>query len=472
MATTKWRCIVCNEVFEGDEPPVPCPVCGSGADAFEQIGNKKTKQWRCMICNEVFEGDTPPDLCPVCGASSSAFTEVAEQESQFTKNSSEKFVIIGGGVAGLECAKAIRARNSDCQITMVCGEGVLPYNRPALSDVLEDGMSFPSILLQEEDWYRQNKIDLVMGNPATSIDRYGKLVHLANEDFLPYDKLALATGAKAFCPVPASNGGIPVFTLRSYQDVVQILEKANSSQRAVVVGGGILGLEAAIALQEHNLKITVVELADTILSAQADRYASEIIKENLEKKGMAIKNGLSVTGVTATGVQLSDQSSLEADFVLVSAGIRSETTLAQQCGLNVNRGIVVDSTMKTNDPNIFAMGDCAEFEGKTLGLWSTASVQGQTAGAAMAGDTIAYVPIPPATVFEGASISLFSVGNVRVKFSKEISYFDRYQRVYKNLIFDHRQLAGVVLLGDISNSAKAISAVAAGCGKKEALELI
>jgi rubredoxin len=151
-ATKKWRCTVCGQVFEGDQPPVPCPVCGAGASAFaleEQVGLSK---WRCAVCNQVFDGENPPTSCPICGAGVSAFEKIYEASGEYKKDTDEAFVIVGGGIAALETAKAIRRRNSTASITMILGEGILPYNRPALSDVLADSLSFDSILLEQKTW--------------------------------------------------------------------------------------------------------------------------------------------------------------------------------------------------------------------------------------------------------------------------------------------------------------------------------
>lgn len=473
MEQKTWHCPVCGQDFTGPEPPSPCPVCGAPASVFTSVEAPKPRQWRCLVCGQVFEGAQPPVPCPVCGAGEQAFVPEGEPDAAFRRDTEEHFVLIGGGAAALECAKAIRGRNHTARITMVCGEPVPPYNRPALSDVLADGLSLQSILLQEEGWYREQAIELLVGVEATAIDRQARRVELSNGSTLTYDKLLLATGSRAFVPVKTGGESMPLFVLRSYADCTRVTEAAQQAANAVVVGGGILGVEAAVALRERGVQVTVVETAPRILAAQADETASALVRRRLESRGIKLRCGVSVQQVSRREVLLSDGSSVDSDFVLVAAGVRSETTLAQACGLEVGRGILVDESLRTSDPAIYAAGDCAEYQGKTGGLWSTATAQGQAAGAHLAGDhDAAYTPLPPATVFEGAGVSLFSCGAVHGARLQSLTYEDGFSGIFKRVLLEDGQTVGVILYGSTDGAGDAIGMVTRRAPGREAASLL
>ncbi len=473
MEQKTWHCPVCGQDFTGPEPPSPCPVCGAPAGVFTSVDAPAPRQWRCLVCGQVFEGPQPPVPCPVCGAGEQAFVPEGAPEAAFRRDTDEHFVLIGGGAASLECAKAIRSRNHTARITMVCGEPELPYNRPALSDVLADGLSLQSILLHEADWYREQHIETLVGVQATAIHRQERRVVLSTGESLTYDKLLLATGSRAFVPVKTGEESMPLYVLRSYGDCSRVAAAAAAHKQAVLVGGGILGIEAAVALCDRGVQVTVVEFAPRILAAQADEAASALVQRRLESRGIAVRCGVSVQQVSRQEVLLSDGSTVDASFVLVAAGVRAETGLAAACGLEVQRGILVDETMRTADPAIYAAGDCAEYQGRPGGLWSTATAQGQAAGAHMAGDAeAAYTVLPPATVFEGAGAALFSCGAVSGTRLQSLTYEDVFSGIYKRVLLEDGHTVGVILYGDTAAAGDAIGLVARKAPGAEAVPLL
>lgn len=429
------------------------------------------KRWKCTICGQIFIGDTPPVPCPICGASEDAFVLLEETPSvDYFKDTLDRFVIIGGGAAGLEACKAIRLRNNTCTIRLIAGEGIIPYNRPALSDVLADGYSFEAIALEPFEFYRLNRIELTATAKVESIDPEACIVHLTSGQTFPYDKLLIATGANPFNPIARTDDAIPSFTLRTFTDVGKI-EAAARGKRAIVVGGGILGLEAALALTELGASVTVLELSDRLLALQADAVASERIRHALDKKGVRSITGKSVKHLTATGAILTDDSALEADCAVVSIGVRSEITLGKQLGLCIGRGIQVDGFMRTSMPDVFAAGDCAEYDGRVMGLWSVASCQGQIAGAAMAGDFSAfYEPAVPATAFDVGELSMFSAGTLNGKAS--LTREDEQTGTYRKLYFAEGKLVGAMFVGDIQKSGQAIAMIQQGANAEDAKELL
>ncbi len=364
-----------------------------------------------------------------------------------TNDSNEQYVIIGGGIASLSAARAIRSRDKTGAITMVCGENHPPYSRPSLPGVMADGLSFESLLLEGDLWYAENRVALLLGKRVLSIDAGARSLALDDGAVLPYTKLLLATGSQPFNPVKSAPGAIPVLSLRSYEDAAALGADC-AGKRVVVVGGGILGLEAACALHARGAHVTVVELGPRLLSIQADAAVSAMIESKLYEMGMTVITGKSVDSATPAGALLSDGAAMAADVVLASLGVRSDVSLALAIGLDLSRGIVVDAHMRTSHPDIWAAGDCAEFSGRVLAIAGAASAMGLAAGASMAGDdTAPYAPFLPSTFFELPGLSMFSAGNVDEKTAESAVYTNTATGVYRRLFYEQSHLSGVLFVG-------------------------
>lgn len=427
-----------------------------------------TTKWKCNVCGEIFSH--LPKICPVCGAKKSAFSLYEEEETTFRKDSDEKLVIAGGGIAALEAARAIRARNKTADIVMVIRENRIPYNRPALSDLICKGLSFADIVLENYNFYKQNNIKIIKNVEALDINEQQKSLLLSNGESLPYDKLCIATGADAFNPFKISDNMIPVITLRSFEDAENVLKlMKDKGNRVVIAGGGILGIEAADALNNIGAKVTVIERNSFIVKAQLDEYAATKLKQNMHDSGVTVITDKTITQIDNKGVTLSDNEIIEADFMLVSMGVRSQITLAKKTSIKTDRAIIVDEYMRTNNQEIFAAGDCAEYDGKSGGLWIISSAQGKVAGANMAGDKIKYRKVPLATAFEGFGLNFFSVGDINSAQKTEVF---QQKNIYKKLSFIDNKLAGVLLLGDTSLSNKALTLVTNQASYGDALSLI
>lgn len=466
----RWKCTVCGQIFEGDAPPVPCPICGAGESAFILLEDAGTVRWRCTVCGQIFEGATPPVPCPVCGAGESAFEKIIEKAVEYKNDTQDQFVLIGGGFASVEAAKSIRKRNSTASITIVSKENCLPYNRPTLSDVLEDNLSFHNIILEEESFYKEHNITLCKGVSVDHIDAAQKMITLSDDTSLTYTKLLLATGANSFNPIQCDTDSVPVCVLRSFKDAEHIISIA-TGKRVVLVGGGILGLEAALALRERKCDVTVVEFAPRLLPLQADESVSARIQTQLGKLGIHVITGSSVKKAVHNGVVLNDGSTIQTDVVLASMGVRSEVTLAKELGLAIDRGIIVNEFMRTSHPDIWAAGDCAEFGGVVQAIAGAASAMGATAGADMCGDTSTpYETFTPATVLEMPGLSIFSVGAVN-NTVETILYTNQQTGSYKRLFFAKKILVGALFVGE-NPGAKAVSAVSSNTPLAKAMELL
>lgn len=423
-------------------------------------------QWRCTICGYMHEGQTPPERCPVCSAGAEAFERVKKDIS--SHDTQQRFVIVGSGAAGFAAAKAIRARNKTGSIHLISGEERIAYSRPSLSAFVGGRQTEESMTLADYDFYIESRIIPIAYARVERVDREKKEVVMEDGFRFGYDKLLLATGANAFNPVKSAEDAIPVSSLRHIEDARFILKHA-PGKRVLIVGGGILGIEAAVSLKAQECEITILDRGDRIIKAQADARASELLEEKLRAAGIGIEYGLSVDTADARGALLTDGSHRQADFILVSAGVRSETGLARDAGLAVDRAIVVDDRMRTGDEDIYAAGDCAEFDGKPGGLWTTAMAQGEVAGAQMAGDdSVRYVPPVISTFFSGLGARLFSAGRYpEGDLGKEI--VER-EGVYRKLFFEGDVLIGAVFFGDTSKMAEVIRGIGAGVTKEEALQ--
>ena len=467
----RWKCTVCGQIFEGAQPPEPCPVCGAGKEAFVPLtDDQPAKRWKCTVCGQIFEGAQPPVPCPVCGAGKEAFVPVSE-DGAGPKATSRRFVLVGGGAAAASAAAEIRRLDRTAPITMICGEGIIPYNRPGLSDFVAGEADFAALALHPFDWYEENRVRLICDAQAVSIDPEKRCVRLSDGRGIPYDELLLATGANAFCPVQGAEGAVPVQVLRRFADALALTESVGPGSRVLVVGGGILGVEAALGLQQRGAGVTIVELGARLVGPQADDEAAARLRSALEHSGIAVFTGCSVASVTAEGAQLSDGRLLEADLVLVSAGIRSELTLAGELGLELGRGIKVDEWMRTSLPGVCAAGDCAEFEGRVAGLWNAALEMGLVAAATMCGEQKAPYRQPvPATALSMENFTLFSAGRLSGDGLQEVVREEG--EVYRKLLFENDRLVGLVAVGPFAGAAAAISAIDRGDSPQAAAALL
>lgn len=385
--------------------------------------------------------------------------------------STEKFVIIGGGTAAVQGAKAIRKRNAQASITLVCQENYLPYNRPALSAAVSQHTPMEKLQIETAEYYQNQEIQVLTGVKALSIDSCKSTVSLSNGTTLHYTGLLLATGATPFNPITRLHGTIPVYVLRTFDDAL-LLAKEAKGKRVVVAGGGILGLEAAASLHEIGAQVTIVEFAPRIMPLQTDEVCSEKLAQQLSKMGMNLLCSSSVSHTTAGGVVLADGTELAADLVLASMGVRSEVSLAVALGLELSRGIVVDQNMKTSCPGIWAAGDCAEYSGRVQALATTAYAMGAAAGASMAGDdSVLFQPNIPATMFQLGDFSMFSAGTVNAEEGESLVYCDPHKHLYRKLFFEDQTLQGAIFYGP-NSGVKSLALLAKKAGVNDALELL
>ncbi len=308
----------------------------------------------------------------------------------------QQVIIVGNGIAGISTAESLREKDKECRIILITSEAYHFYNRMGLEKVLVGRTAMQGLYLMKPEWYERNDIDFWLNTQVTGIDTTFKVINLGTGEVVPFDKLVLATGAKAFVPEQKGYQLPGVFTLRNAGDALSIRfwVQQYSAKRAIVLGGGVLGVEAAEALLQLGLKVTLVHSDAFLMNRQLDKKSSTILDTFLRNKGIRVFTNSGISEIESSGdlkrVILDDKKILVTDIVLLCIGVRAEVELAKQAGLEVNRGVIVDEHMLTSEPDIFCVGDAAELPGAMGGLWSVGSEQGKVAADVIAGGNSRY----------------------------------------------------------------------------------
>jgi nitrite reductase (NADH) large subunit len=369
----------------------------------------------------------------------------------------KRLVVVGNGMAGVACVEQILKYSPQFDITIFGDETHVNYNRIMLSSVLAGERSCDDITLNPLEWYQRNDIDLRLGVRIIDIDADRKTVTGDDGSVTGYDTLLLATGSTAFMPPIQGLHRTNVFTFRTLDDTRQLLERAGPRVKAVVIGGGLLGLEAARGLQMRGCEVTVIHLMQTLMERQLDPDGGNYLTGKMEDLGIRVLLGRSTTAIVgderAEGVALEDGSVLDADLVVVAAGIRPNVELASKAGLAVNRGIVVNDWMETSVADIFAVGECVEHRGVCYGLVAPLLEQAKVLAATMTGHKgPEYTGTLQAAKLKIMGVDVFSAGDWSEQHADPVRYEDRAIGVYKKLTLRGGKLIGAILVGDTSDS--------------------
>ena len=370
---------------------------------------------------------------------------------------SEPLVIIGNGMAAAKLCEELSARALGRYAVAVIGaEPELAYNRVLLSDVLAGKVPAGDIQMKPATWWRAKGVTLIQGKPVHAIDRAGRAVVLADGRRLPFAKLVLATGSHPIrLPLPGAD--LPgVTTFRDLADVTALLAAARPGARTVVIGGGLLGLEAASGLAGAGVATTLVHLMDRLMERQLDAAAAALLRQAVEARGITVRLEAASAAIEGaehvTGLRLADGEVLPADLIVMACGVKPNADLARAAGLACQRGAMVDDHLTTDDPAIFALGECAEHRGATYGLVAPAYEQARVLARRLAGEDAAYAGSVVSTNLKVSGVHVFSAGDIASgPGCEDIVLTDRGLGLYRRLIVKDDQLVGAVLFGDTAD---------------------
>lgn len=368
-----------------------------------------------------------------------------------------KYLVIGAGPAGTRCAVRIGERIPGAQVTLAGAEAALPYDRIALSKLLAGECEVPALLTHRIPDLRAANVFYRPGTMIAALDREARAAVTAKGERIGYDRVVIATGSRALrLPIPGAQlAGVRVY--RDLDDVRAMMTAAQSGGQAVVIGGGLLGLEAAAGLAARGMKVTVVHVVDWPMDRQLDATAGALLMRRLGARGIRFAMPAATAAIEGeghvTGVRLSDGRVLPARLVVMAVGISPDIALAKASGLATNRGIVVDAAMRTSDPEIQAIGECAEHEGRTIGLVAPALEQAEVAAAALAQGAAAWQPRAASTVLKVSGTDVWSAGEIAAEDAESITLRDEGEDHYRRLLLRDGRLVGAVLFGDTADAA-------------------
>lgn len=364
-------------------------------------------------------------------------------------------VIVGNGVAGVTAARIIKEKNPETRVSIYTDESYHYYPRPRLYEVLSGEAKPREVYMFSEEWYEKKGINVHLNKKVLSIDIDRTELLLEGGSRIKYDKLLLANGGHSFLPPIKGVEKTGVFTLRTIKDALNIKEFTKTTKKVIIIGGGLLGLEFASSLKKLGQQVRVVELFPRLLPKQLDPDGATILKNRIASRGIDIVLGAKTVEIlgkeTVSGILLDRGETISGDLVLISAGMRSNTELALEAGIKVNRGIVVDQNLRTSADDVYAVGDAAEFEGRVYGIIPAALEQASIAAANMLGEEAnIYAGTVPSNTLKIVDVELTSMGLVNPEEPKyeEVKETDKKKGVYKKLVLDKGKIVGAILLGD------------------------
>ncbi len=369
-----------------------------------------------------------------------------------------KVIILGGGVAGFTAAETIRKNDKGCEICLFTEEEYPPYYRPRLIDLIAKKTTIEDIYIKNPEWYKDNNIILKLGARITGIDTALKKIICDNREETGYDKLLLALGSYPFKPSIKGIDSKRVYTLRTARDAFEIIKCAETKKRALIIGGGLLGIETANSLCSLDVKTKVVEFFEYLLPRQVDTEGAGFIQKILKNKGIDFMMETEVEEIKTEGdslkVMLANNNIVETDFVIVSSGVRANISIAEKAGIKVNRGVVVNSRLRTSVEAVFAAGDICEHRNKLYGIWQAAREQAIAAAENITGKDNIYRGSVFSTRLKVAGIDLTSIGDISGKNCKQYVFTDDSRNIYKKLFVRDGMVKGAILFGDTGKSLK------------------
>jgi len=370
----------------------------------------------------------------------------------------QKLILIGSGMVGARFIERLLAEApNQYDIRVFNKEPNGGYNRIMLSPVLAGEKPLPEIMTHDADWFEARSVHLHTSTEVVGVDQAAKAITTRQGDVYDYDTLVIATGSAPFI-IPVPGHELPgVVAFRDVRDVNLMIDASSKKQKAVVIGGGLLGLEAANGLIKRGMDVTVVHLGDVLMEMQMDAVSGKLLQKSLEKGGMKfVMQGQTaeILGDThVTGVKMADGRIVETDLVVMAVGIRPNVGVGKKMGLEVNRGIVVNDQLETSAKDIYALGECVEHRGQLYGLVAPLYEQAQVLAETLAGKSAAYQGSFVSTKLKVTGISLFSAGDFADSDKTDsLVYQDLTQNVYRKVVLKENKIQGAVLFGDVTGS--------------------
>jgi len=375
-----------------------------------------------------------------------------------------RYVIIGNGVAGATAAEQIRKKDQSGDITIITDEAVPFYSRIRLIEYLAKEADKQGIIIHKGDWYEKNNIKLLLNSPVSGIDKDNKKVTTSIGGQWEYDRLLIATGGISFVPPIPGSDKKGVFTLRTIRDADEITAYAEGVKKIILIGGGVLGLEAGNSLRKTGHEVTVVEFFLRLLPRQMDPEGAEVLRAQMEGMGFRLFLGAKSKEITGDdrveGLLLEDGTRIDGDLVIISAGVRPQAGLCKSLGLTISKGVVVNDRMETEIKDIYAAGDLVEHRGVFYGIWPAAQKQGEVAGINMAGGNAIYDGTTMSNFLKVVGIDLAAAGDIDAdRKSESIVQKDNDKYIYRKLVIKDSVITGCILYGDISGYQKILRAI-------------
>lgn len=379
-----------------------------------------------------------------------------------------KYVLIGNGIASIGAIEGIRKHDKDGEIVVIGAEDTPAYGRPLISYLLAGKISSDQLALRPDEFYSKVNVELKLGTKVTQIDTESRKVKTDKGEEITYDRLLVATGGSPFSPPIEGSEGRDVYNFTNLEHAQTLITRASEIKRAVVVGGGLIGLKAAESLFDRGVEVSILELSPRILSIAFDKNAAWLAGKRLDEVGISVHTGVSAKRIVredngkVKGVILTDDTFLECEAVVVAIGVVPNYDLAKQAGIKVDRGIMVDDHMRTSDESVYAAGDVAQAkdllttENRVVPIWTNAYNQGFCAGKNMGGGPTPYIGGLSMNSISFYGLPTISVGTVNPP-EDDDSYevaatLDERKQSYRKLVFQGERLVGYVLVGDIDQA--------------------